>query len=96
MVKPPPGLIKHDGRLDILCCFEDDKPLTVTALSARTGESPEATSYHLKPLLSHGVIRKSGEQEDGEPLYESRLGDQPEWVQKAVEEHCRGEKWWPS
>lgn len=73
----PSGLIEHDSRLDILCCFEDDKPLIVTAFSARTGESPEATPYHLKPLLSHGVGRKTGEQDDGEPLYESRLGDQP-------------------
>jgi DNA-binding transcriptional ArsR family regulator len=91
-VTPPRGLIEHDGRLDILCCFEDDKPLTVTALSARTGESPEATAYHLKPLLSHGVVRKTGEQEGGEPLYESRLGDQPEWVQRAVEAHRGGEE----
>ncbi len=92
MSSPPRGLIEHDGRLDILCCFEDDRPLTPTALSARTGDSPEVTSYHLKPLLSHGVVRKTGEQQDGESLYESGLGDQPEWVQKAVEAHRRGEK----
>jgi DNA-binding transcriptional ArsR family regulator len=89
---PPLGLIEHDGRLDILCCFEGDEPLTPTALSARTGGSPLATSYHLESLLSHGVVRRTGEQQDGESRYESRLGDQPEWVQTAVAAHRRGEK----
>jgi DNA-binding transcriptional ArsR family regulator len=90
MSPPPRGLIEHEGRLDILCCFEADEPLTAAAIGARTGESSEATTYHLKPLLSHGLVRRTGEQEDGEPLYESCLEDQPKWVREAVEKQCRG------
>lgn len=90
-MKPPPrGLIEHDGRLDALCCLDDDGPLTATAISARIGLSITAVTYYLAPLASHSVVKRIGEQEGGEPLYESRLDEQPEWVRKAVEAHRRG------
>lgn len=89
-MKPPPrGLIEHDGRLDALCCLDDDGPLTATAISARIGLSITAVTYYLGSLDSHDVARKTGEQEGGESLYESRLDEQPEWVRKAVEAHRR-------
>jgi DNA-binding transcriptional ArsR family regulator len=90
-VKPPPrGLIEHDGRLDTLCCLDDDGPLTATAISARVGIPIAAVTYYLVSLDSRDVVRRTGEGEDGEPLYESRLDEQPEWVRRAVEAHRRG------
>lgn len=90
-MKPPPrGLIEHDGRLDSLCCLDDDGPLTVTAISARIGIPITAVTYYLGSLDSYDVVRKTGEKEGGEPLYESRLDHQPEWVRRAVEDHRRG------
>lgn len=83
---PPPGLIDHDGRLDVLCCLEDGRgPLTVTAIAARVGKHPAAVAYLLTSLDLYGVVKKTGKQEDGEPLYEACLDQQPAWVREAVE-----------
>jgi hypothetical protein len=85
---PPQALIRHDGRLDVLCCLDDDRgPLTVTAIAARVGRHPAAVAYLLASLDPHGVVKKTGKLEGGEPLYEACLDQQPAWVREAVEAH---------
>lgn len=88
MGSPPPGLIHHDGRLDVLCCLEDGRePLTVTAVAARIGKHPAAAAYLLTSLSLYGIVGKTGKQANGEPLYEALLDQQPAWVRQAIEEH---------
>jgi Helix-turn-helix domain len=86
----PRGLIEREVRLDILRFLGEGEPLTATALSELIGSSPQVVKYFLAPLDSNGVVRRTGERENGEPLYEGCLDGQPDWVRRAVDEHRRG------
>jgi hypothetical protein len=83
------AIVKHDGRLDILCCILDGGPLAVPQLSARTGGSLKAVDHYVKLLESFDLVEKIGDLDGGEPLYAVTLDDHPDWVRQAVEEHRR-------
>jgi DNA-binding transcriptional ArsR family regulator len=87
MRSPPERIVKHDLRLDILCCLVDGEPLTVGQLSARTGKSRTEVSYHLKLLNSHDLVGATGKMSAHEPLYAATLDEHDEWVRKAVMSH---------
>lgn len=87
MSSPPERIVKHDVRLDILCCLVDGESLTVAQLSARVGGSLAEMSYHVRLLDSHGLIGKTGEMGGEEPLYAATLDEHDEWVRKAVADH---------
>lgn len=81
--------MKHDGRLDVLCCILDGGPLAVPQLSARTSKSLKAVGHYVKLLESFGIIEKIADLDGGEPLYVATLDEHPDWVREAVEEHRR-------
>jgi len=81
------AIVKHDGRLDILCCILDGGPLAVPQLSARTGASRKAVSHWVKTLESFGLVEKIADLDGGEPLYAATLERHPDWVREAVEGH---------
>ena len=80
-------VVKHDGRLNLLCSLLDNGPLSVPQISARIGESLQAVRYWVRLLDSFDLIEERGAQDDGEPLYAARLDDQPDWVREAVNQH---------
>jgi hypothetical protein len=81
--------VRHDGRLDVLCCILDAGPLTVTQVSARTGGSLRAVAYWIELLDSFDLVGKIDDPDDGEPLYAATLDDHPDWVRDAIERHRR-------
>jgi DNA-binding transcriptional ArsR family regulator len=83
------AIVRHDGRLDVLCCILDGGPLAVTQLSARTGKSLKAVSHYVKLLESFDLVEKIADLGGGEPLYAATLDKHPDWVREAVEEHRR-------
>ena len=83
------AIVKHEARLDLLCCLVDGEPLAVPQLSARTGRSLKAVDHHLKLLESFDLVDQAGHLDGGEPLYTATLDGHPDWVRKAVEEHRR-------
>jgi DNA-binding transcriptional ArsR family regulator len=88
-VSPAPleAIIKHDGRLDVLCCILDGGPLGVPQLSARTGKSEKAVGHWIKLLDSFGLVERIGDLDGREPLYVATLDGHPDWVREAVEAH---------
>jgi hypothetical protein len=83
------AIVKHDGRLDLLCCILDGGPLAVPQLSARTGRPPQAVGHFVKLLESFDLVEKVGDLDGGEPLYAATLDEHPDWVREAIEEHRR-------
>lgn len=88
MTSPPRALVEHEGRLDVLSCLMESQPSTLTAIAERMGKAPATVAYLLGPLDLHRLVRKTGERERGESLYETCLDEHPPWVREAVEEHC--------
>ena len=84
------AIVKHEGRLDVLCCILDGGPLAVPQLSARTGRPLNVTDHYIKLLDIYGLVEKFADLDGGEPLYAATLDEHPDWVREAVEEHCRG------
>ena len=80
-------IVKHDGRLNLLCCLLGAGPLSVSQLAARTGESTQAVRYWIVLLGSFGLVEKRDELTDGELRYAAALDDHPEWVREAVRLH---------
>ena len=83
------AIVKHDGRLDVLCCILDGGPLAVPQLSARTGRSLQAVGHYVKLLESFDLVGKVGDLDGGEPLYAATLDEHPDWVREAIEGHRR-------
>lgn len=81
------GIVRHDGRLDLLCCLLDGGPLSIPQLAARIGKSPQAVRYWAGLLDSFDLIERRAPLDDGEPLYEATLDDHPAWVREAVMQH---------
>lgn len=84
------AIVKHDGRLDLLCCILDGGPLSVPQMSARTGGPASAVDHWVKLLGTFGLVEKIADLDGGEPLYAATLDEHPGWVREAIEEHRRG------
>jgi len=80
-------IVKHDGRLNLLCCLLDGAPLSVPQIAARIGESSQAVSYWVNLLDSFNLVEKRDSLGDGRPVYTATLDDHPEWVREAVRQH---------
>jgi DNA-binding transcriptional ArsR family regulator len=52
--------VAHPLRLRLLGLLRRDGPLTATQAAAHVGESPAATSFHLRQLAKHGLIEEAG------------------------------------
>ena len=53
--------LAHPVRLAILTRLQADGPSTATRLSETVGASPSVTSWHLRQLAAHGLVRDSSE-----------------------------------
>jgi hypothetical protein len=81
--------VKHDGRLDVLCCILDDGPLTTQQISARIGRSLRSVAYWLDLLDSFDLVTEVDELDGGEPTFAINLDGHPDWVHEAIERHRR-------
>jgi DNA-binding transcriptional ArsR family regulator len=88
MASPLEAIVKHDGRLDILCCLLDGGPRAIMQLSAQTGMSPAEVGHHIE-LLNLFDLAERADGVAGEPLYQATLENRPDWVRQAVERHRR-------
>ena len=50
--------LAHPMRVRILTSLREDGPATATSLAERLRESSGATSYHLRPLATHGFVEE--------------------------------------
>ena len=81
------AVVRHDARLDILCCLDPDKPLTTEQVTARTGIARCGVAYHLKVLRTFGLVGTAPGVGTGPALFVPCLDRQPEWITDAVNEH---------
>jgi len=51
--------LAHPVRLAILFALQNDGPSTATVLAPTVGASPSVTSWHLRHLAKHGLVRDS-------------------------------------
>jgi predicted ArsR family transcriptional regulator len=77
--------VKHDGRLNLLCCLLRDGPMALDQIAARTGESIGTVRYWIGLLETVGLVERQGA--GPRPLYDANLGGQPAWVLEAVAKH---------
>jgi hypothetical protein len=87
-----PGLeaiVRHEGRLDVLCCILDGGPLASPQISARIGKSARLVRHWLEVLASFDLVEKLGALDGGEPLYAATLDAHPDWVRATVDRHRR-------
>ncbi len=87
---PLERLVKHDFRLDLLCCLVDG-PLVIPQLSARLDKPVTAVAYHVKLLETRNVVEQTGDGEGDHALYAATLDKHPEWVAEAVRDHRKAE-----
>ena len=80
-------IVRHDDRLDLLCCLLDGGPLSVPQIAARIGAYVQATRYWVGLLDAFSLVEKRAELDDGEPQYVATLDEHPEWVREAVARH---------
>ena len=57
--------LAHPVRLAILSRLQADGPSTATALAPQVGASPSVTSWHLRHLAEHGLVRDAEVEADG-------------------------------
>jgi predicted transcriptional regulator len=81
------AIVKHDGRLDVLCCLLDGGPLDVPQVAARINESAQAVRYWMRLLESFSLVEKVADLYGQEPLYTLTIQDHPDWVREAIDEH---------
>lgn len=81
------AVVRHDARLDVLCCLDSDEAMAAEQISGRTGMEARRTAYHLKVLHAFGLIGTTQKDGIGPILYVLRLDRQPEWITDAVNEH---------
>lgn len=87
---PLKTIVRHDGRLDVLCCLVDGTTLAVAQLSAMTGMPTSAVFHHVDLLRSFDLVAEVGGVDGEDTLYAATLDDHPYWVRAAVEGHrCR-------
>ena len=57
--------LAHPVRLAILSRLQGDGPSTATALAPLVGATPSVTSWHLRHLAEHGLVRDADVESDG-------------------------------
>lgn len=65
--------LAHPLRLEIYDILTQYGPQTASSLAARTGESSGSTSYHLRTLAKHDLIREIGERGTGRERWWERV-----------------------
>jgi hypothetical protein len=83
------AILRHEGRLDVLCCLIDGDALAIPQLSARTGRPLKAVSHCIKVLEAFDLVEKGDGRDGSETFYVANLEDHPEWVRQAIERHRR-------
>lgn len=81
------AIVKHDGRLDVLCCLLDGGPLAISQVATRINKPDQTVRYWMRLLESYGLIEKVGDRDGRKPLFAVTLEDQPDWVEEAIEAH---------
>lgn len=84
------AVVRHHGRLDVMCCLLDGAPLDGGQVAARTGRPRAAVDYFLAVLDEVGLVCKLGDLSGSEPLYCLSVDDHPTWVREAIEAHRAG------
>jgi Bacterial regulatory protein, arsR family len=88
MASPLETIVKHNGRLDILCCLLNSEAQAIMQLSAQTGMSEAEVGHYIELLDLFDLVEKTDDV-IGEPLYRATFENHPDWVRKAVERHRR-------
>ena len=66
--------LAHPTRLAILSRLQVDGPSTATALAPLVGATPSVTSWHLRHLAEHGLVRDSEVESDGRQRWWEAVG----------------------
>lgn len=66
--------LAHPVRLAILSRLHRDGPSTATALAPHVGASPSVTSWHLRHLAEHGLVRDADVEADGRQRWWEAVG----------------------
>lgn len=83
------AIVRHEGRLDVLCCILDGGPLAGPQISARIGKSARLVRHWLEMLDSFDLVEKLAALDGGEPFYAVTLDHHPHWVRVTVDGHRR-------
>lgn len=66
--------VAHPVRLAILSRLQGHGPSTATALAPLVGASPSVTSWHLRHLAEHGLVRDAQVESDGRQRWWEAVG----------------------
>ena len=66
--------LAHPVRLAILSRLQGDGPSTATALAPLVGATPSVTSWHLRHLAEHGLVRDADVESDGRQRWWEAVG----------------------
>ncbi|WP_245735726.1 helix-turn-helix domain-containing protein [Pedococcus cremeus] len=66
--------LAHPVRLAILSRLQSDGPSTATALAPLVGATPSVTSWHLRHLAEHGLVRDADVESDGRQRWWEAVG----------------------
>jgi DNA-binding Lrp family transcriptional regulator len=66
--------LAHPVRLAILSQLQGEGPSTATALAAQVGATPSVTSWHLRHLAEHGLVRDADVGSDGRQRWWEAVG----------------------
>jgi DNA-binding transcriptional ArsR family regulator len=66
--------LAHPVRLAILSQLQKDGPSTATALAPLVGATPSVTSWHLRHLAEHGLVRDAEVASDGRQRWWEAVG----------------------
>ena len=66
--------LAHPTRLAILSRLQVDGPSTATALAPAVGATPSVTSWHLRHLAEHGLVRDAEVESDGRQRWWEAVG----------------------
>jgi len=81
-------VVRHEGRLNVLCCLLDYGNQSASQLAARTGDSMQAVGYWIKVLQNFGLVVQVAEiGQHRQRIYSASLDGQPQWVLEAVQNH---------
>lgn len=83
------AIVKHDRRLDVLCCLLDAGPLGIPQVAARTRAPDRMVHYWVRLLETFNLVEKVGDPDDREARYRITLDGQPDWVEETIEAHRR-------
>ncbi|WP_406831312.1 helix-turn-helix domain-containing protein [Pedococcus sp. KACC 23699] len=66
--------LAHPTRLAILSRLQKAGPSTATALAPEVGATPSVTSWHLRHLAEHGLVRDAAVESDGRQRWWEAVG----------------------